>query len=168
MTPSVRLVALSAQAIRDLTEGRTATVDGVAIAWPEHDRRVLGYRRHALTLDPGAAPYLLHVLLDGATVAGRIGCHEGPRDGTVEIGYAVVPDYRGRGVATDMVREFVGWLAGQGVRTVRASVSPDNVASRALLDRFGFVEVGSHLDDEDGPELELELRISGSGPVAAR
>lgn len=164
----MRLLGLPAEAIRDLAEGRTVAVDGVDVAWPEHDRRVLGYRRHALTLDPGAAPYLLHVLLDGATVAGRIGCHEGPREGAVEIGYAVVPEYRGRGVATAMVREFVDWLADRGMRTVRASVSPDNAASRALLDRFGFVEVGSHVDDEDGPELELELRISGSGPVAAR
>jgi len=47
-------------------------------------------------------------------------------------------------------------------------VSPENAASRALLDRLGFVEVGSHVDDEDGPELELELHISGSGRVAAR
>ena len=164
----MRLLGLSGEAFRDLAEGRTVAVVGVAVAWPEHDRRVLGYRRHALTLDPGAAPYLLHVLLDGATVAGRIGCHEGPREGAVEIGYAVVPDYRGRGVATAVVGEFVDWLADRGVRTVRASVSPDNAASRALLDRFGFVEVGSHVDDEDGPELELELHISGSGPVAAR
>ena len=162
----MRLVALSGPAIRDLATGHSFTVDGVEAVWPDHDRRVLGYRREALTRDPGSAPYLLHVLLDGATVAGRIGCHEGPREGTVEIGYAVVPDYRGRGVATAMVREFVDWLAGQGVRRVRASVSPENAASRALLERFGFVEVGSHVDDEDGPELELELHISGSGPVA--
>jgi len=164
----VRLLGLSAETIRDLADGRAVLVDGVEVTWPEHDRRVLGYRRHALTLDPGAAPYLLHVLLDDATVAGRIGCHEGPQDGTVEIGYAVSPEYRGHGVATAMVREFVDWLAGQGVRTVRASVSQENAASRALLDRFGFVEVGSHLDDEDGPEVELELHISGAGPVAAR
>ena len=163
----MRLLALSAEVIGDLAEGRAVNVDGVVVAWPGHDRRVLGYRRHALTLDPGSAPYLLHVLLDGTTVAGRIGCHEGPQAGAVEIGYAVVPDYRGRGVATVMVREFVGWLAEQGVCTVRASVSPDNAASRALLARFGFVEVGSHLDDEDGLELELELHISGSGPAAA-
>jgi RimJ/RimL family protein N-acetyltransferase len=163
----VRLLGLSAEAIGDLAEGRTVRVDGTDVAWPEHDRRVLGYRRHALTLDPGSAPYLLHVLLDGGTVAGRIGCHEGPREGTVEIGYAVAPEHRGRGVATAMVREFLDWLAARGVRTVRASVSPDNAASRALLDRLGFVEVGSHLDDEDGLELELELHISGSGPTAA-
>jgi GNAT superfamily N-acetyltransferase len=153
----VRLVALSGQAIRDLATGHTFTVDGVEAVWPDHDRRVLGYRREALTRDPGSAPYLLHVLLDGATVAGQ-------------IGYAVSPAYRGRGVATAMVREFLGWLAAHGVRTVRASVSPGNAASRALLARFGFVEVGSHVDDEDGVELELEAGVpdvSAAGPAAA-
>jgi RimJ/RimL family protein N-acetyltransferase len=88
----------------------------------------------------------------------------------VEIGYAVSPAYRGRGVATAMVREFLGWLAAHGVRTVRASVSPGNAASRALLARFGFVEVGSHVDDEDGVELELEADVpdvSAAGPAAA-
>ena len=167
----MRLVALSGPAIRDLATGHTFTVDGVEAVWPDHDRRVLGYRREALTRDPGSAPYLLHVLLDGATVAGRIGCHEGPRDGVVEIGYAVSPAYRGRGIATAMVREFLGWLAAHGVRTVRASVSPGNAASRALLARFGFVEVGSHVDDEDGVELELEADVpdvSAAGPAAAR
>ena len=166
----MRLVGLSAQAIHELAGGRPVVVDGVEVVWPEHDRRVLGYRRRALTRDPGSAPYLLHVLLDDATVAGRIGCHERPRDGAVEIGYAVVPGYRGRGVATAMVREFLGWLAAHGVRTVRASVSPGNAASRAVLARFGFVEVGSHVDDEDGVELELEADVtdvSAAGPAPA-
>jgi RimJ/RimL family protein N-acetyltransferase len=164
----VRLVGLSAQAIRDLAGGSPVTVDGVEVVWPEHDRRVLGYRRQALVHDPGSAPYLLHVLLEGATVVGRIGCHERPRGGVVEIGYAVVPGHRGRGVATAMVREFLDWLAARGVRTVRASVSPGNAASRAVLARFGFVEVGSHVDDEDGLELELEVDVSAAGPAAAR
>jgi len=169
----MRLVGLSGRAIRDLAAGRTVTVDGVEVAWPDHDRRVLGYRRQALTDDPGSAPYLLHVLLDGTTVAGRIGCHEGARDGVVEIGYAVSPAYRGRGVGTALVREFLAWLAARGVRTVRASVSPGNAASRALLARFGFVEVGSHVDDEDGVELELQADlvdvadVSTAGPAAA-
>ena len=159
----MRLVGLSAQAIRDLAGGRPVTVDGVEVVWPEHDRRVLGYRRQALTRDPGSAPYLLHVLLDGPMLVGRIGCHERPRDGGVEIGYSVVPEHRGRGVATAMVREFLDWLAAQGVRTVRASVSPGNAASRAVLARFGFVQVGSHVDDEDGVELDLEVDVSAAG-----
>ena len=55
----MRLLGLPAEAIRDLADGRVVSVERVEVAWPEHDRRVLGYRRHALTLDPGAAPQRL-------------------------------------------------------------------------------------------------------------
>ena len=157
------LIPLSADALLSLAGGGTAEVNGVPVTWPTDDLRVLGYRRHALLSDAGSAPYLLHVVLENGTVLARIGCHEGPRDGVVEIGYAVAPAHRRQGLATAMVREFLDWLALHGVATVRASVSPGNTASRALLDRFGFVQVGSHIDEEDGLELELTLELSPAG-----
>jgi RimJ/RimL family protein N-acetyltransferase len=43
------------------------------------------------------------------------------------------------------------------VRTVRATISPDNVASRDLVLQHGFVEVGEQWDDEDGLELVQEV-----------
>ncbi len=96
------------------------------------------------------------MLFSDGHLAGRIGGHEGPRDGLLEIGYYVSPEHRGRGLATGLVREFLAWLSTRGVQRVRASVSPDNAASLAVLAHFGFVEVGEHWDDEDGRELELE------------
>lgn len=44
----------------------------------------------------------------------------------------------------------------RGVRVFRASIAPDNVASRAMLQQLGFVHVGEQLDEDDGLELVFE------------
>lgn len=44
------------------------------------------------------------------------------------------------------------------VHTVRATVRPDNIASRNLILQYGFVEVGEQWDDEDGPEIVDQAR----------
>jgi [ribosomal protein S5]-alanine N-acetyltransferase len=161
----VRRVALSGAQLLALAGDGPVTVDGVALRWPDDDRRVLRYRAEALAADAASAPYLLHVLLDGDRLAGRIGCHEGPRDGTVEIGYVVAPALRRRGLGTALVGDFLAWLHEQGLRRVRASVAPSNAASLAVLAHFGFVVVGEHEDDEDGRELELEAPLPApAGP----
>ena len=53
------------------------------------------------------------------------------------------------------------------VRTVRATISPDNVASRALIDGYGFVERGEQWDDEDGLEIIYELSVADADDAAA-
>jgi RimJ/RimL family protein N-acetyltransferase len=156
----VRLLPLGAEDLVALSHGQSVVVGGVAVHWPADDLRVVRYRREALEADPDSAPYLLHVLLDGPRLAGRIGCHEAPAHGVLEIGYYVTPAYRGRGVATEMVGRFLAWLAPRGVTRVRAAVSPDNAASRAVLAHFGFVEVGDQWDDEDGLELLYEVGLT--------
>jgi [ribosomal protein S5]-alanine N-acetyltransferase len=153
----MRRVALSPEQVRALAAGSPVSVDGVPVAWPDDDRRVLRYRLEALDADPASAPYLLHVVLDGDRVVARIGCHEGPRDGGVEIGYYVAPSVRGRGVATALVGEYLAWLASRGVRRVRAAARPDNAASLAVLAHHGFAAVGAQEDDEDGPEIVHEV-----------
>jgi len=158
----VRRVALSAGQIRALAAGSPVDVDGVPLAWPDDDRRVLRHRSEALDSDPASAPYLLHVLLDDDRLAARIGCHEGPLDGVLEIGYHVSPAYRGRGVATALVGDYLAWLAGQGVRRVRAAARPDNPASLAVLAHHGFARVGEQWDDEDGLELVHEVALGES------
>lgn len=62
---------------------------------------------------------------------------------TAEIGYSVVRQYRGRGIAT----EAVGALVDEGFRrtevaSIRAYCLPENVASRAVLRRNGFEDQG--------------------------
>ncbi len=53
------------------------------------------------------------------------------------------------------------------VTTFRATVSPDNAASRDLVLSEGLVEVGEQQDDEDGVEIVYELAVDHprSGPA---
>jgi [ribosomal protein S5]-alanine N-acetyltransferase len=61
-----------------------------------------------------------------------------------EIGYSVVEAYRGRGIATECVRSIVGEAFGHlHLRKIRAYCVPENLASRAVLDRAGFQEDGT-------------------------
>lgn len=65
-----------------------------------------------------------------------------------EIGYGLVSDARGRGVATEAVRALLKLTDAYGVR-VRASVLPDNAASIRVLAKCGFTELrGANEDGE--------------------
>jgi ribosomal-protein-alanine N-acetyltransferase len=59
------------------------------------------------------------------------------------------------------VRALIDWASSeQGIQRFIASISPENEPSLALARRLGFKHIGRHWDEEDGEELEFELRIS--------
>ncbi len=161
-----RLVALHPATLRALHADRRDWAAGQpelgSVVWPEEDTRMLRYRIEALDANPASAPFLVHAALDDlGNLVGRIGCHAGPDDyGEVEIGYAVVAEARGRGIGGWVVDRFLSWLASVGVRSVIASVRPDNSVSLAILRRRGFVEYGSQIDDEDGVELLMRRSLT--------
>jgi RimJ/RimL family protein N-acetyltransferase len=100
--------------------------------------------------------------LDRRITVGHAGYHGPPDDtGTVEIGYAVDPAHRRRGYARAAVLALLE-RAGRDdtVRTVRATIAPTNTASRDLVLRLGFVEVGEQWDEEDGTEVVYEIAAS--------
>jgi RimJ/RimL family protein N-acetyltransferase len=105
----------------------------------------------------GAAPDLgwspRHVVraFDGLVV-GSIGFFGPPSpaaDGVLEteIGYGLVEEARGHGVATEAVTGLLAHADRLGVR-VRASVAPDNTASVRVLAKCGFTQLRG--SDEDG------------------
>ncbi|MFO6453719.1 MULTISPECIES: GNAT family N-acetyltransferase [unclassified Aeromicrobium] len=93
------------------------------------------------------------------SVVGLAGFHGAPDDrGMVEIGYRIDPDQRRRGHARTALEIMLDVArADPRVAVVRATVSPDNRPSRALLDQYGFVAVGEQWDEEDGLETILEI-----------
>jgi len=113
-----------------------------------HDRipQALGFALR--DIDSGAAAVLPTVWFivrraDGRIV-GDLGTH-GPPDsaGCVEIGYALAPSARGKGIGTAAMAALVGRLATvPGIRQVTAVTGAQNTASRRLLERQGFHIIG--------------------------
>jgi RimJ/RimL family protein N-acetyltransferase len=75
------------------------------------------------------------------------------------VGYEVLPEHRRRGHARGALQQLMDFARERGARTVRASISPDNAPSLALVASFGFRHVGEQWDDEDGRELVFERSL---------
>ena len=120
-------------------------------------------RLEQMTTDPSSLPWLVRAGVDDATgeVVGHAGFHGAPdARGMVEVGYSVDPRLRRRGYARAMLRALIEEArSAPEVTTVRASISPTNVASLATIAGFGFVQVGEQWDEQDGLELVLEVRL---------
>ena len=167
-TARFELVSMSLRFMQLLLERDLAGAEaeiGAAIP-PEMPDRLddfLQFRIADLSIDPAAQPWLGRAIVlterDGTRrVVGSCGFHAPPGpDGRVEVGYRVEPDYRRQGVASEVVRALFDWAQAQGVDRFRASVSPTNVPSLAIVDRLGFRQVGVQIDDIDGEELVFEL-----------
>jgi len=162
------LPSLSAEQLEALLAGDVAPVAEATNAtyspeWLAENPRHLAYRARQLRENPAAQAWLVRPIVlrdDDRPVIGTINFHAPPNErGMVEIGYSLLPDYRGRGYAVEAVRALLSWAGRQpGVKLFRASVSPDNERSQHLLGKLGFVQVGEQMDEEDGLELVLERR----------
>jgi len=104
------------------------------------------YGWYALTRDGGPA-----------TLVGSGGFFGPPEGGAVEIGYSVIPEARGRGFATEIVKALVRHAFATGaVREVRARTEPSNPASSRVLLKGGFERDGR--DPETGAD---RYRLAG-------
>lgn len=65
----------------------------------------------------------------------------------VEVGYGLVEEARGRGVASEVLTALLALVDEQGVR-VRAAVEPENAPSLRLLAKAGFTQLRG--SDEEG------------------
>jgi ribosomal-protein-alanine N-acetyltransferase len=119
-------------------------------------------RRDQLARDPASAEWIARAAVaePEGVVVGHGGFHGPPdADGMVEVAYSVDPAYRRRGYARAMLAALLERAAAEpAVRVVRASISPDNVASLATIAGFGFARVGEQWDEQDGLELLFERR----------
>jgi len=162
--PKVELVVLEAAVLEALAVGDRAEAELLTgLVFPEFfDSQKWLWRLHLdrMREHPASVGWLARAVVDSASgeVVGNAGFHFQPdADGMVEIGYTIVPECRGRGLAKATVAVLLASAAREpGVRTVRATVSPENAASRAIVGGHGFVQTGQQWDEEDGLELVFE------------
>ncbi len=99
------------------------------------------------------------VLKETNEIIGSISFHAAPDDnGMIEIGYEIAEEFRNRGYGSEALKGMWEWVIDQpGVRTLRYTVSAENLASVAVINKFGFEHVGQQIDEEDGPEEIYEM-----------
>ncbi|GIG21348.1 acetyltransferase [Cellulomonas chitinilytica] len=109
---------------------------------------------------------------DGSTILGRVAIyHLDLHDGVGEIGYWVLPEARGRGVATRAGAAAVDWAFGTlGIERVQLEHSALNTASCEVARRLGMPLEGvlrAHLLHSDGRhDTHLHGRVApGVEPV---
>jgi [ribosomal protein S5]-alanine N-acetyltransferase len=160
LTARLELRPLPAAAAAVLSADRleAARLIGVELAddWPQPD--LLDVLPAQAKAGRDEEPFGAWLLVERAsrTVVGDAGFIGPPdEDGTLEIGYGVVPSRRRRRYATEAVAALVEWaLAQPRVRAVVAECDRDNEPSIRVLERAGFVRT----DEQDG---KVRWRLDG-------
>jgi len=166
--PKIRFVLLSPETMTALIDGDLAAAGRLAgVAMSEFmvsEEWLWRIRRDQIAGDPASADWVARAVVDADSglVVGHGGFHGPPDDeGTVEVAYSVDPRFRRRGYAKAILAALLRRADDDpAVRTVRASIRPDNVGSLATINGFGFRKVGEQWDPEDGLEFVFQ-RPSG-------
>lgn len=168
-TTRLRLCRLSLDSLRGLLDGTVGEIDGATVSdeWRREAAPTIRRRIAQIEATPESGPFLIRAIVDprAGRVIGRIGFHGPPganeldAPNALELGYWIEPAARRRGYAAEAIHGMLEWAGTErGVRHFILSISPANAASLGLARKLGFIEVGRHLDDEDGEELVFELR----------
>jgi [ribosomal protein S5]-alanine N-acetyltransferase len=133
-------------------------------------KRTIQMRLRQMQANPEVLPWLLRAIVvkQSQIMCGYIGFHSepGPEDlgvvaaDGVELGYAIGESFRRQGFAKEAALRLMRWAFDcHGQQCFVLSIAPDNEASLALARSMGFVEIGSHIDEEDGVELYFQRRL---------
>jgi ribosomal-protein-alanine N-acetyltransferase len=152
-TPRMRLVASNVELVRaelfDRDGFARALAADVPADWPPDEAAdaVPWFLERLEEAGPAGQGWygFYGVALDAAApvLVGGGGTIGPPQDGSVEIGYSVLPAFQRRGYALEMMTAILGWIATDPrVRAITAETDADNAASRGLLSRLGFTETG--------------------------
>jgi [ribosomal protein S5]-alanine N-acetyltransferase len=146
--------ALSALLAAELAEGW--------VGFPEALPRL----RRALALRPDSEwATVFFVLEEPRVLVGMGGYKDEPTaEGVVEIGYAIAPAYRGRGLATQAARALVERaFADREVAAVDAHTLGFPSASTRVLEKIGFERIAEASSSEHGPLWHWRIAAHARG-----
>jgi predicted acetyltransferase len=127
------------------------------------NKYLVNLRLNQLKSNRRLADWLLYLVVDNQkhTIVGNVGFHDKPdKDGMIEFGITIGKSFRKQGYAFEAISTLCSWAIKTGeVRSIRASVSPDNVASKALISKLGLIKIGKQIDDIDGLEYVFQIPI---------
>ena len=125
------------------------------------DSGPLAWRVPQVKIDPKINKWFVRFIVpkEHREVIGSISFHGAPdNEGMIEIGLGIEPAFQGKGYAKEALQAMWRWAVGfPEVKTLRYTVSPDNLPSIAVINNFGFDLKGQQMDDIDGPEDIYEM-----------
>ncbi|MDW4908805.1 GNAT family N-acetyltransferase [Streptomyces sp. ADMS] len=158
-TERLRLEGVNPAAAADLSAGGTGGFDWIEGGPFEGTREAAGLVTKAYEAGVHRPEFGLYVLVrrEDDRAVGGMGFHGAPdEEGKAEVGYDLVEGARGNGYATEALRVLSEWaLVRDDVRSLYATIEPDNAPSQAVIARAGFVPVSEELDDEGLQAYEL-------------
>ena len=91
-----------------------------------------------------------------------------PEEATAELGYLVAPNARGRGIATAALGLLTEWaLTELGLQRLELRISVDNLASKRVAERCGYVLEGVlrsvYLKNGIREDVEVWSRLASDG-----
>lgn len=86
---------------------------------------------------------------------GLIAFHGVPADRTVDIGFDILPPFRGSGYAEEAAQAICKWaFARENVYFIRVMADTDNAASHHIFKKMGFYRIDSPVEGQERWELE--------------
>lgn len=171
---SLRLVEVASTVLQTLARGDAAeTSDYPMTSYLAGDECVGLWRMRSeqIAAAPTEAAWVTRfVIVPGADAPVGLAGFHGPPDeaGMVEVGYRIDPKQRRKGYARQALETLLTVArAHPDVQVVRATISPNNHASRSLVESYGFEGVGEQWDDEDGLEIIFELGTDTRPPTSS-
>jgi RimJ/RimL family protein N-acetyltransferase len=165
--PRLELHHISAQGIIELYENKddVQAIAGRNFSNPHQvlvkESGPLGWRVPQVKEDSSVNKWFVRfiVLKESQEVIGSTSFHGVPDDeGMMEIGLGIEEPFRGNGYAKEALLGMWQWVSGfPEVKTLRYTVSPDNLPSIAVINYFGFEYKGQQMDEIDGPENIYEM-----------
>jgi ribosomal protein S18 acetylase RimI-like enzyme len=110
------------------------------------ERRISGYLYSHLDPQQALPARVCYVAVERDSVAGFVAGHLTRRhacQGELEW-INVIPEQRGKNVATELLRLMAAWFVEQGARRVCVDVEPSNTVARAFYRRHGAADLHPH------------------------
>ena len=128
------------------------------------DNSPIGFRIPQVRANPNVNPWLIRLAVERQTntIVGLANFHDAPDgDGMVEIGYRISAPFRRQGYGREIALIMWDFAASHPeVKILRASVSPTNTPSLAIIEGAGFIHVGEQDDPEDGLEYIYDMAVA--------
>jgi RimJ/RimL family protein N-acetyltransferase len=116
----------------------------------------LAWRVPQVKENPDVNKWFVRFIVQAASreIIGSTSFHGAPDvSGMIEIGLGIEEAFQQQGFAREALTGMWLWACEfPEVKTLRYTVSPDNLASIKVIEYFGFRFVGQQMDEIDGPE----------------